>query len=209
MVENNKTGKPLEYYRAEFMSLDPGAASSRCKAPFDMDKKRFTVSLFGHMIYVYWPDFQLEAVNCETCPVSLLEPYAQILILRYLLEGTDSPHRGDFLSYREFPWGAVYDANFQGRCIKRLAFGFGYKIDSFADACEKLGGTRLSKGDASYEFPVMGSAHLRLIMYGADDEFPPSSQFLFSGNCETAFSAEDLVVVGDLIINTLKELAKK
>ena len=41
-----------------------------------------------------------------------------------------------------------------------------------------------------------------------DDEFPPSSQILFSDNFAACFAAEDLAVVGDISINMMKALEK-
>ena len=207
-VENNKTGKPLEHYTAEFRELDPTKTAERCGVEYDSESGCFKLHFLGHDLLAAWPEFELRAADPSTCPASLLADYAQILVLRYLLSGRDSGASNEFISYREFPWGAVYDANFQGRCIKRLAFGFGFKVDAFKNASIKLGGKPLTKGDASYEFALLGSAKMRLILYAGDDEFPPSSQFLFSLNCESAFTAEDLAVSGDLIINALKELSK-
>ena len=47
-----------------------------------------------------------------------------------------------------------------------------------------------------------------MILWEGDEEFPPSSQILFSDNFPVAFQAEDMAVVGDISINMLKALAK-
>ncbi|MCF0120529.1 MAG: DUF3786 domain-containing protein [Oscillospiraceae bacterium] len=206
-VQNNKTGRPLEYYTSLYRALDPAEAAKRCGISFD--GASFAVSFLGFELLVDWPEFKLRPVCAEECPHSLTEDYAKIFILRYILEGTYTGESGEFLSYREFPWGSVYDANFQGRCIKRLAFSFGSKPELFSKAGEMLGGVPLGKGDASFEFSLLAGFKVRVILYAADDEFPPSSQFLFSSNHVNAFMAEDLAVIGDLIINALKELSKR
>ena len=41
-----------------------------------------------------------------------------------------------------------------------------------------------------------------------DDEFPPSSQILFSDNFPVSFAAEDMAVMGDVIIGSLKAFLK-
>ncbi|MBR4755026.1 MAG: DUF3786 domain-containing protein, partial [Lachnospiraceae bacterium] len=47
--------------------------------------------------------------------------------------------------------------------------------------------------------------YLYFILWAADDEFPPSSQILFSDNFEYAFKAEDMAVVGDISIGAMKK----
>ena len=37
-----------------------------------------------------------------------------------------------------------------------------------------------------------------------DDEFPPNAQVIYSDNFEEGFAAEDRVVVGDILISTIK-----
>ena len=45
------------------------------------------------------------------------------------------------------------------------------------------------------------------ILWGADDEFDPTCQMLFSDNFPRAFSAEDVAHVGDISISRIKEAA--
>ncbi|MBR2717467.1 MAG: DUF3786 domain-containing protein [Oscillospiraceae bacterium] len=205
-ITNNKTGKPLEHYTAEYRGLEPYEAARRCGVSFD--GARFGLTLYGHGVNASWPDFRLEAAEPETCPAALLSDYARILVLRYLLTGRDTGQAEPFLSYREMPWGAVYEQQFNGRCITRLAYGFGTRLDAFRSAAAGLGAVPIaSKGDAACELTILGRAKMRMILYEPDEEFPPSSQILFSANCADAFTAEDLAVAGDIVISALKELA--
>ena len=73
---------------------------------------------------------------------------------------------------------------------------------------ERLGGTPIPSGDAAYQFEFLDNLFVRFILWAGEDEFPPSSQILFSDNFPHAFTAEDMAVVGDISIGTLKELAK-
>jgi hypothetical protein len=132
----------------------------------------------------------------------------QILAIRYIIAGAAAPPSGAFKAYRELPWGELYDANFQGRCIARFAYGFGFKPDKFENAAEALGGVKLDLGDRSFDLPFLGGVICRFILWAPDDEFPPSSQILFSDNTQVAFNAEDLAGVGDVIISALKEMSR-
>jgi len=47
-----------------------------------------------------------------------------------------------------------------------------------------------------------------MLLWEGDDEFPPSSQILFSDNFPVSFAAEDMAVMGDVIIGSLKAFLK-
>ena len=204
---NNKEGIPLKIYQERFKTLDPEEMSRRSGIPFDSSRGVFTLTVLGFTINAFWPEFKLEAADGADCPAILLSGEATILLIRYLSEGISEKAHGDWLSYRELPWGDVYNQNFQGRCIKRLAFSFGAKLDAFERGCERLSGVRADKGDVSYDLPFLPGLTIRLILWAGDDEFPPSSQFLFSDNFPLAFTAEDVAAVGDLVIGSLKALS--
>ena len=205
-MSNQKQEAPLEYYRAKYKLLDPDEAVKRTNLAFDARSGRFTLNCLGHTLYASWPEFSLTPDDVGRCPKTLYSFTMQILVARFLIEGAAAPSDGRFKAYRELPWGDLYDANFRGRCIRRLASAFGNKPAEFAKAAELLGGVKLGLGDVSYDLPFLGGVVCRLILWRADDEFPPSAQFLFSGNTPAAFNAEDLAGVGDVVIGTLSAL---
>ena len=133
----------------------------------------------------------------------------RILVLRFLTDGGAAPSTGKFLTYREVPWGEVYFKQFQGRCIFRLAFGFGNKLDLFRSIMERLNGTPVPTGDAGYEFEFLNDLYLRFMIWEGDDEFPPQAQILFSDNFPAAFvMGEDMAVVGDVSIGVIKAMSR-
>lgn len=197
-IANNKTGIPLEHYRAVYRALDPSGISARTGSAFD--GTCFSLTLLGRAVKVSFPEGR--AVYAGDGPE--LDDVSSILLIRYLLEGSRVESRGRFMAYAEMPWGEAYLAPFTGRCIKRLAFGFGFDLEKFADRCQALGGTKAEGGDIACDIPFFENLTLRLILWAGDDEFPPSAQILFSDNFQFAFSAEDLAYVGDIVINALK-----
>ena len=115
---------------------------------------------------------------------------------------------GNFLSYRDLPWGEVYYRQFYGRCIIRLAKTYGNRQDVFERLMEKLAGIRQKYGDVSYEFEVFRELKLCFILWSGDEEFPPSAQILFSDNFPMAFAAEDVAYLGDVILDYMKQEEK-
>jgi len=197
----------FDMHLKKYKEIEPFEAAERTNLEFDPEQSRFMLHTLGHQLYAEWPEFKLIPVDNETCPKFLCEFQMQVLALRVLYLGIYAPLTGNFKAYRDLPWGGVYDANFNGRCIKRFAHSFGFKPDVFEKAAEKLGGKKLDLGDIAYEFPFLGGVACRFILWKPDEEFPPSAQILFSDNSVLMYNAEDLAAVGGVIISTLKEMA--
>ena len=206
ILENSKD-IPREYYFEKFKETDPVEVSARAGVKFDDSNNRFILEVFNFTLYVEWPDFKLVPADSD-CPKSLCDFKMEIIAARLLIEGRHIPSSGQFKAYRELPWGELYDANFQGRCIKRFAYTFGYKIDLYNKVALRLGGVKLDQSDAGYDYTLFPDMICRLLLWAPDEEFPPSSQILFSDNIQFAFNAEDLAVVGDIVIGALSEVSK-
>ena len=208
--KDNKERIPLEHYLSEYRNIDPKEAAERCGVEYDEEKQQFHIRLMGFRYLVDFPEFAVhkEDENEEGAFLLLDMVPAKIIVLRFLISAQVVKSSGKYLTYREVPWGEVYFRQFEGRCLMRLKFGFGFKLDKFAEGMEKIPGVKkLSLGDVSYEFEFINGLHVRFILWGGDEEFPPSSQILFEDNFPYAYQAEDLAVVGDISISTLKALA--
>ena len=193
---------PFEHYVALYAKLNPTEVSERCGVRYDDLTQSFTVRLLSVDYELTWPAFSIRSKDENGLALTSLP--AQMLIIRYLLEGKKSRGTGAFLPYREMPWGEVYLKPFTGRCLNRAAFSFGTRLDDFRAALEKMPVILLDKGDVSCQMEIMPGYDVRLIVWEGDDEFPPNSQILFSDNFPEAFSAEDRTVVGDLLITDIK-----
>lgn len=204
-IPNNKTETPLKHYRELYSKLDAGETALRTGAEL-CDGGGFVIELLGHRLHAGYPDFKLTALS-EHCPPVLLDPSVEILLMRFLIRGKRTAWLGQFKSYRELPWGDVYDSNFNGRCRLRLAFGFGNRLGDFEKAAVRLGGTISAKkeGSVTADLPLSGGVTARLILHEGDDEFPPAAQILFSDNVISVWDAEDLAGMGEIIISALKQ----
>lgn len=207
--KDNKNQVPYEHYLEEYKKADPAEISERLKVPFDEEGQYFRVKMLDTVYHVSWPEYEISHED-NAHGVYPLETMmdAKTLMLRYLLEGKDVPGSGEFSTFRELPWGNVYETQFHGRCILRLAYGFANKQERFAQILETLGGTKLRFADMSYEVEIFKGYFVRFLLWEGDDEFAPSSQILFSNNFAEGFHPEDRVVTGDVCIGTFKALDK-
>ena len=202
MVENHKEMVPFEHYVGLYAKLDPAEAAERCGVAYDPAAQRFKMRLMYVDYELTWPVFSIRSEDENGFALGNLP--AQMLLIRYLLEGKKSLGTGAFLPYREMPWGEVYLKPFTGRCLNRAAFTFGVQLGRFRKAMEGLPAIPIKRGDAAYQLEIMPGYDVRLIVWEGDDEFPPNSQILFSDNFPQAFSAEDRTVVGDILISDIK-----
>jgi hypothetical protein len=205
--KDNKERVPFEHYKEEYREKDPQEISQRTGFPFSEERQCFTVRFLGRDYEINFPEYTVQPVTQQDGWDPLMEmTAAQILVLRHLLEGCQVSGTGKFLTYREVPWGEVYYRQFNGRCMMRLAFSYGNRIDAFRRSLEAMGAKEIKAGDAGYEIELFDGFFIRFQIWGGDEEFPPSSQILFSDNFPAAFHAEDLVVACDVIIGTMKNL---
>ena len=200
-LRNNQINKPMRHFLPIYQSLDPAEIARRCNLEFNDEE--FSLRLLGAEYSVPHPGFAL-------CGKDTADPDELILIIRYLCEGKWFPFQGRQLSYHEIPWGEVYYRNFERHCLKRCAFAFGRDTAAFTRMIQcnpQLRAEPQKTGDASFRIEFINDLYITIILWQGDDEFPPSAQILFDDNFVFAFTAEDLAVAGQVIINRLKKLS--
>ena len=203
--KDSKERMPWEHYLEEYRSSDPKEIASRLRIPYDEETKSFTLPFLGSVYHITWGDFQVSHEPDDLGYYPLEEMiYAKILTIRFLLGGAYSEGTGKMKTYREMPWGEVYLRQFDGRCIKRLAFSYGSRLEAFDSVMERIHGTPVKHGDTAWEIEIYPNYRVQMILWEGDEEFPPSSQILFSDNFPVSFRAEDMAVMGDVIIGSLK-----
>ena len=207
--KDSKERMPWEHYTQEFAAADPGEIASRLSIPYDEETKKLTLTFLGTQYQITWPDFTVTHTPHKRGFYPLEDMiYAKILTIRFLLNGVKSESSGKFKTYREMPWGEVYLRQFDGRCIKRLAFSYGNRPGDFRAIMEHISAIPVKHGDIAYEVEIFPEYKIQMILWEGDEEFPPSSQILFSDNFPVSFQAEDMAVMGDVIIGSLKAYLK-
>ena len=197
-IENHKEEVPFAHYEERFRNLDPMEAAARTGVKWD--GKEFYLNLLGREYAIAHPDYALRALDGGNLPPLP----TQTFLLRYLMESKQVSWSGQWKTFREMPWGEMYIKPYTGRVLTRAAFTFGFRLDAFRAACEKIGATVLKHGDAGYQFNLIGDFMIQILVWEGDDEFPPNAQVIYSDNFADGFAAEDRVVAGDILISTIK-----
>ena len=197
-IENHKEEVPFSYYENRFRGLDPEEAAGRTGV--EWDGKEFYVNLMGRKYAISHPEYAIRALDGGALPPLP----TQTFLLRYLLEGKTVADRGNWLTFREMPWGELYIKPYTGRVLTRAAFTFGTRVAAFRAACEKMGAIPVKHGDAGFQFDFIGGYRIQILVWEGDEEFPPNAQVLYSDNFADGFAAEDRVVAGDILVSTIK-----
>ena len=195
-IENNKEEVPFSYYTDLFSKADPQEMADRLGVAFENGV--FTLTLLGREYKIPHP-VEDDAHITPEAPLPV-----QTFLLRYLLEAKNVAWAGQWKTFREMPWGELYIKPYTGRVLTRAAFTFGTRVEKFRAACEKLGATPLKHGDAGFEFAFIGGYRMQILVWAADEEFPPNAQIIYSDNFAEGFAAEDRVVAGDILISHIK-----
>lgn len=146
-IENHKEEVPFEHYLEKYGSLDPEEAAQRLNILYDAKTQKFRFRFMGHEYEVSYPAFDVQIADMEDDGGNLLIHHlpARTFLLRYLLEGQYIKSSGKFITFREVPtYGELYIQPFTGRCLKRLTYGFGYKLKVFSEAMERIPGVKSS-----------------------------------------------------------------
>ena len=159
-VENHKEEVPFSYYEEKFRAMDPAEIASRLPET-QWDGKEFYVNLMGRTYGISHPEYAIRAM--DEAPVPPLP--TQTFLLRYLMESKTLAPEGQWLTFREMPWGELYIKPYTGRVLTRAAFTFGTRLTAFRVACEKMGALPLPNGDAGYQFDFIGDYRIRILVW--------------------------------------------
>ena len=218
-VENHKEEVPFEHYQALFEKADAKEMAERTGTNFDGEK--FYVNLLGTVYAISYPVYRChpeQAQRAEGSPTDDGDSSkseisqndrnvplpVQTFLLRWLLEGKNEPWHGNWKTFREMPWGELYIKPYTGRVLTRAAFTFGFKLEKFKAACEKMGAVAVKHGDAGYQLRLLPGFWMQIMVWEGDDEFPHNAQVLYTDNFEEGFAPEDRVVAGDILITAIK-----
>lgn len=200
-IIDNKAEHPLAIYSERYLNADFEAMAARCGLQIDRDAGILRVPFLGDTVEVSFPTFSVRHPE--------LDGSERILILRYLLEGRFVPGSGKYMAYREFNWGGVYEKQFDGRCIKRFAYSYGNKPELLKEIMSRMPARPIEKSDLGFDVTLFDGFIMRFLLWLGDEEFPPSAQILFSDNFAVAFSAEDMAVAGDIVLNRMKAISTR
>lgn len=135
------------------------------------------------------------------------EPDLKVLVLHYLL-GVRGPAAPGWRSFRESQGGPLYYSVFQSRALAPLISAFGRDPAGMAVAAGRLGGIRVERGDASFDFRFFPHLSVNVTVWAGDDEVPPSANILFDSSAIDYMGAEDLAHIAEELVAMLVQAVR-
>lgn len=126
-----------------------------------------------------------------------------ILALHYLLARSRPEPRTPEITFADLRTARSYAGVYHQRVIARLCATAGRDVQTLRAAATATGGRVAPGGDAAFDFQAFPRLTLRLVWYGADDEFPASAALLLPDNVESYLCAEDIVVLSERLVSRL------
>jgi hypothetical protein len=138
---------------------------------------------------------------------ALVRGEEELLLLAYLIHARATPFTGRWVSATSLPGGELFYRGPHALPVHPLESAFGGAPSGLLRAGERLGGTRLSYGDASVELKVLPRVRAAPVVWGGDDEFPARATMLFD-SCLAEWMPLDLVLaLAHVVVRRLLEPA--
>jgi hypothetical protein len=151
---------------------DPATICTRAQVRYDRDRAAYVVP-FLHGTFHCFPE-QRTIESIDAAPFIKRSFQFYLVILHYLLEAQFAGLSGKWVSEQDIPGGNLFFRGqhaFQTGPLLKLV---GQQAGLFRSAAEKLGGSRVNKGDAAYRLWALPRVPLLFILWEGDDEFPPA-----------------------------------
>jgi hypothetical protein len=163
-----------------------------------LGRDRIGLRCLGREYVVTYPDGEVLEEDGQPAP-----EHDAILLLLYLTESTGRAMDGGWIAFEQLSGGAGYSASFRGRVVLSLVRAFGSNPKALLAAAVGLDGERLDLGDASVRLPALPRVPLAYVIWGGDEEFPPSASVVFDGSVEGYLDAEAVTVLAELATRRL------
>ena len=180
------------------MNLEERAKKAGADYQKGEEGEKIIIHFFSEPYHIHFP--QIEFYSPSKKVVSLV---TRILLLHYLLRAEGNPLTGKWVAYKDIPGGLLYAGVFARRVTEPLQRKFGRSAKLFQEVGTKSGGEPVDIGDASFILKAFPYVPLQYVLWGADDEFPPSVQLLFDSSVDHYLPLEDIVVLGQVITGRL------
>ena len=184
--------------REELARLDPRALAERSGATFDAQQQTIQVELWGKPYTLVHPE--LVARDATGAEISTDK---QVLLLMYLHTADGTPLAHKWLAYRELPGGMFYANAFHGYAELRLAQAFNGDVERFRTAAVGLKGSKLTFGDASFEFVALPHILVAAVYWLGDEDFPPNASILFDAAASHYLPTDAVGALGSQLVSRL------
>lgn len=165
-------------WRKKYAGFDPSRAAEVLQLP--VDEACIYATYFGRRYRLHLADGILEKETDQPDVWTEDLFMNEALVLYHLLGDVQAQPRqtGVWCSEADLDPVRIRSGNRTDPLLNGFASDFAGRIPELEEAALRLGGTKIAKGDSSWEFQPIPQITLRLIFWDADDEFPAQTQVM-------------------------------
>jgi len=192
--------KAYELACAEFLRRDPLVLCQSTQSTLLEKEKMIIVTYLNSEYHVNCTDGEVTKSGSKDAVTTTVK----LLIMHYLLNAKTVPKTNKFISFRDVKGGGMnYFSTFEKRAITPLRKTFDKCPDNLITAGEKLGGIRVTFGDASVTINIFPLIPVTYVVWLGDDEISSSATILFDENVNKLLPCEDIVLVASFGVYAL------
>lgn len=189
---------------AEFSQRIPADIAQKAHVPFEASTAVFNLDYMNAEYQVSHPEGTIQSKSGQTLPLA-----DEILILHYLNFAKGTGLKGQLISFKELPDGAIYIEPFLRRTVKPLLKAFEGNMDKILPLAQKMGAHTETRGDISFTLRPLPMIPITFVLYREDEEFPASCSILFDASAPGYLPTEDYAVLCSKLVFKLCDLSKK
>ncbi len=131
-----------------------------------------------------------------------------LVALAYLGGAVEAPVKGEWVRPRDMPGGDAFFRGPHSVGLPRLVRVFGPRPGALVRAAERLGGRPVAEGDAGAEIPALPRVPVRVLVWGASEEFGASATLLTDARAHLHLALDVLWALTNVVISDLVEAAR-
>ncbi|MHA2272403.1 MAG: DUF3786 domain-containing protein [Candidatus Hodarchaeales archaeon] len=120
----------------------------------------------------------------------------------------ESVETGELISYGQLRGGRTFHRTFRATVVNPLARIFQSNYSLLGIAAMVLEGEELAYGDFSVRLYSLPLVPITIILTSKSSELPASTSFLFDSSANNYLSTEELVILGDLTLERLRDASR-
>jgi len=172
---------------------------ARAGAEYDEGSNRITVGYLNRKYVLTLSDCQISPEDQYTDTHEKITAMDKTLIAHYLTLAKGTALSGKPITYKQVPGGIPYFARFSHLAMDPLISHFGEKPELLIPAAEKMGGTRVNRGDAAITISAFSRVPITIVLQGGDEEFPATATVLFDSTIPDYLPSEDIRILCEII----------
>ena len=189
---------------AQLEALDPEQTARRAGCRYEPDAKRFSI-VFLNRQHIVEPTARriLEAYSAKT--PGYLE---QLSILAYLINATDKPLSGEWVSERSLPGGDFYFRTPVHQLpTSLLESAFGAAPEKLHRVKARFAAESAEFGDAAIRLLVLPRVPIAIVIWSADCEFPARARVMFDSTAAEQLPLDALGAAATVAIKAVARAA--